>query len=336
MLKMLTALGFVAFAHVSLAQTYCTPGPTPLGYAYTGLGRVTVGGTTDNDEQCASQGWFDKSQTGPKFSVPSAQESSVSIDCKACSGVYASFLTVWADWNGNGIFEDDEKFSPPVGVSCPRTTVLPFTPPAFAVSQTRLRIILAEAAPINDPCAMFSFGDSRDYSLVIKPPSEWTMTIAPGLTQPKFQSNVTRYTQTVPQTADCLSFAFDNPLINCTINDKPAANARVAIPQDSRTTSVVVRCPAASGGQNYSVAVFRSSSNENQCDPKKNCNVCQSCCLSWLQDQKDCDGCVQASCGTCNSKNQCNPRAGCNVCSECCQSWITDQKTCDACVKQTC
>jgi hypothetical protein len=72
-------------------------------------------------------------------------------------------------------------------------------------------------------------------------------------------------------------------------------------------------------------------SGGNNCNPSS-CNVCPTCCKSYLKDQTDCDACVQSSCAP---KNVCNP-GSCNVCSTCCQSYLKSQTDCDSCVQSSC
>jgi hypothetical protein len=71
----------------------------------------------------------------------------------------------------------------------------------------------------------------------------------------------------------------------------------------------------------------------NECNPSKTCNVCESCCQSFIPDGKSCDDCVKQKCPV---VNECNPTKGCNVCQTCCQSFIADGKPCDDCAHQKC
>jgi chitinase len=72
----------------------------------------------------------------------------------------------------------------------------------------------------------------------------------------------------------------------------------------------------------------------NVCNPSQGCNVCDTCCKSYLDDQTECDACVSDQCTT--APNICDPTKGCNVCDNCCKSYITDQSSCDQCVKSEC
>jgi len=76
-------------------------------------------------------------------------------------------------------------------------------------------------------------------------------------------------------------------------------------------------------------------SGPNECNPSKTCNVCTTCCQSYIPDGAGCDACVKQNCDA-PAANECNPSKTCNVCTACCQSYIPDGTGCDACVKQNC
>lgn len=41
---------------------------------------------------------------------------------------------------------------------------------------------------------------------------------------------------------------------------------------------------------------LNSGAKKNVCDPSQGCNVCPSCCKSYLKAQADCDECVRQEC----------------------------------------
>ena len=76
------------------------------------------------------------------------------------------------------------------------------------------------------------------------------------------------------------------------------------------------------------------SSSGNVCLPDSGCNVCDSCCQSYLGDQDSCDGCVEAECPAVT--NVCTADDTCTACDSCCKSYLSDQDSCDGCVSSQC
>jgi GH18 family chitinase len=76
------------------------------------------------------------------------------------------------------------------------------------------------------------------------------------------------------------------------------------------------------------------STSGNVCLPDNGCNVCDSCCASYLGDQDACDGCVAAECA---AANVCaDDSSSCTTCDSCCHDYLSDQDTCDACAADQC
>ena len=70
------------------------------------------------------------------------------------------------------------------------------------------------------------------------------------------------------------------------------------------------------------------------CNPQVGCNVCTSCCKSYLTNQFDCDACVAVKC---HSQRVCHPRSGCNVCSKCCSyRYAGSKSSCNDCAEKFC
>jgi len=69
------------------------------------------------------------------------------------------------------------------------------------------------------------------------------------------------------------------------------------------------------------------------CDPNTTggCNVCGTCCKSYLKDQGDCNACVQTECPA-----VCDPTIGCSVCEACCKDYLKDHDACIACAQAEC
>ena len=90
---------------------------------------------------------------------------------------------------------------------------------------------------------------------------------------------------------------------------------------------------SAPAGDDSAPAGDDGSSSGNVCLPDTGCNVCDSCCQSYLGDQDSCDSCFEAECAV---ANVCLPASGCNVCESCCASYLGDQDSCDGCVEAEC
>ena len=89
------------------------------------------------------------------------------------------------------------------------------------------------------------------------------------------------------------------------------------------------------GDDGAAPATDDTPSSSNICLPDNGCNVCDSCCASYLGDQDACDGCVAAECAT--TANVCaSDAATCTTCGACCQSYLSDQDACDGCVASEC
>src|SRR4029079_9314583 len=84
-----------------------------------------------------------------------------------------SYTEDWAayiDYNRNGIFDANE-FLGTVTSNGSSPANLNFTVPSTVLAGiTRLRIQMSYGGvPLNDPCALFSYGEVEDYSVNIKP-----------------------------------------------------------------------------------------------------------------------------------------------------------------------
>ena len=90
---------------------------------------------------------------------------------------------------------------------------------------------------------------------------------------------------------------------------------------------------SAPAGDDSAPAGDDSSSSGNVCLPDSGCNVCDSCCQSYLGDQDSCDGCVEAECA---AANVCTEDDTCTACDSCCKSYLSDQDSCDGCVSSQC
>jgi hypothetical protein len=97
------------------------------------------------------------------------QTYTISFDRTTCGDYYLALNGAWVDWDQDLVWEDSEKlfaFSQRYG-----TNSYTFTVPATAtLGATRMRLQAQEtAATTIDPCAMFEWGDTKDYTIVVVP-----------------------------------------------------------------------------------------------------------------------------------------------------------------------
>ena len=86
------------------------------------------------------------------------------------AGTYPSEnnVSVWIDYDFNGVFEAEEKIGNVVLPSGPATGTLTFTVPLSALSgTTRMRVREVYFEPNIDPCSEFYFGETEDYNVNI-------------------------------------------------------------------------------------------------------------------------------------------------------------------------
>jgi len=89
-----------------------------------------------------------------------------------CGAYYSAIIGAWIDWDRNGIWETSEllfPFSKDIG-----TLTFNFTVPSNArMGSTRMRLQVQEISTASttsiDPCAMFKWGDTKDYTIIVTP-----------------------------------------------------------------------------------------------------------------------------------------------------------------------
>lgn len=86
------------------------------------------------------------------------------------AGTYpsANNITVWIDYNQDGVFEESEKLGNVTLGAAPATGTINFTIPAGAVSgTTRMRVREVWNTSNQDPCTGYSYGEAEDYNVNI-------------------------------------------------------------------------------------------------------------------------------------------------------------------------
>jgi hypothetical protein len=148
--------------------TYCNSGP--LETDDTEFGAVTLVGNSDritDNNGCPGQvGPLDL--TALSATVTQGTRYTLTLERTSCGEFYVAIIGAWIDWNQNRLWETSEllfPFSQQIG-----TMSFSFTVPSNArIGRTRMRLQVQEIGSVStstiDPCAMFQWGDTKDYSI---------------------------------------------------------------------------------------------------------------------------------------------------------------------------
>jgi len=178
------SLGLLIFTATGLelnAQTYCTPS-FPQGAQYpNGFGCIynfsTANAVVDINNQTLQgpNGYQDFSAT---HQAQVTQDSSFDIIVSVNTGSGCS-VSVWIDWNNDGVFSASERVIAKMGVKGPpgnavnlpatETIYVPASQPAGTYRIRAMSQFGVAVPPIDNPCYVGTnfIGDSEDYSLVV-------------------------------------------------------------------------------------------------------------------------------------------------------------------------
>jgi len=166
----------------ALLSCYCTSTATsPID---TEIFNVSFAGALNNTTSCVQTGttgsvlgqYSNYTNLGP-FAVDKGVLQSFSMNAGTCGGVYTAGVTVFIDFNANGIFEAGERLftsgtiSPSAGAGTLVSGTI--TIPGSAVNgNTVMRVILAETfAPLTiAACGTYGWGETEDYLINITTP----------------------------------------------------------------------------------------------------------------------------------------------------------------------
>jgi uncharacterized UPF0146 family protein len=154
---LLTGLMFLSFNETE-AQTYCTP--TTRSTQYAGIGRVTLNTIDNNTSSNNGYTFFNNISTNL---TPGNQ---YTLSVYPISGrFYYQFVTAWIDYNGNGVFESNERIVNNVSLNFSSPSSASFTvPSSVTATTTRMRVRTNfGGASINDPCRNLNLGETEDY-----------------------------------------------------------------------------------------------------------------------------------------------------------------------------
>jgi len=157
----------------SLAQTYCSPGPTTT--VDGNLGRVVFqgdGGTFTDPSDCPGVTGA-RDLTNYTGNIHPGGTYELSYNVTTCGNMFASVSGAWIDFDKNGSFDVTELLFPfnrtsVGGWVIAKFVVMPTSPIVYGM--TRMRVQVQETASPNplDPCNRFAYGGTKDFSINIQ------------------------------------------------------------------------------------------------------------------------------------------------------------------------
>src|ERR1700722_7333354 len=91
----------------------------------------------------------------------------LSITLGTCGGNFNKAAKIYADWNGDGVFEADELVATTAIINGTGTYTSNITVPLTVVpgNYSRLRVVLTETSDTSTikPCGSYSKGETQDY-----------------------------------------------------------------------------------------------------------------------------------------------------------------------------
>ncbi|MDY0344424.1 MAG: GEVED domain-containing protein, partial [Lentimicrobium sp.] len=152
--------------NVNITLPYCAP--------------TTLEGSTDGDYISLVQLGSINNASGPSASpyftyfrdlTTDLSRSSVNI-ITLSAGTYSvnNYISVWIDYNQNGIFDANEKLGVVYPGASPETATITFTvPPGALLGTTRMRVREVYNGFDIDPCSTYDYGETEDYHVNITP-----------------------------------------------------------------------------------------------------------------------------------------------------------------------
>jgi len=205
MKKMLRKTSVLLFAGMALcigarAQTYCTPTYTYGCTSSDNIQNFVLNGEGSSSinhiaSGCSTDGYGNFTTMSVNLLMGNTYSGSVTTNYSASES-----YRIWIDFNDNGTFESTESVATggPFGSGTPSTFTMsiPLTVPAGA-HRMRVRLAYATTASTIDPCTLYSFGETHDYTANIIAPAPCTGTPTPGTAVAFSTTTVTGYTADV-------------------------------------------------------------------------------------------------------------------------------------------
>jgi hypothetical protein len=133
------------------------------------IDNVTFGEINNTtDDVCGTYSDF----TNMSTSLVAGASYTLSVKAGTCGGDYTKFVKVYADWNQDGDFEDENELLGGNVTAIREPGVFSTTvtiPDNVLTGSTRLRVALREVAFANQvfPCGKYDYGETEDYSLIV-------------------------------------------------------------------------------------------------------------------------------------------------------------------------
>jgi len=158
-------------SYTSAQPTYCVSGPTYT--SDTNLGPVSLKGdsSTITDSFDCPKVIGPRNLTNLTADLTTDGLYNLVFSITACGVVYGSTVGAWIDYNNNGVFETNENLFFRSYVGTAFNTSVPFVVQHNGTyyGSTRLRVQVQETSSTQIiPCATFSFGGTKDFTVVIK------------------------------------------------------------------------------------------------------------------------------------------------------------------------
>lgn len=154
-------------------RSYCSSGASSSADSY--IARVRLNSIDQSSSNCV--GYTDNTLTSTDLSLGESYDLIVNLG--TCSGNYNNIIRTWIDWNGNGIFENDEIIGTSGSVAGNGGSyTVPVTVPETALTNTplRMRVSSREGSLLPSSCESYSWGETEDYTIVAISPDykvEW-------------------------------------------------------------------------------------------------------------------------------------------------------------------
>jgi hypothetical protein len=148
-------------------KRYCTSGPTSDQDTEFGDVRIVGYGSLIYDTSSCPGTIGPQDLTNLHATLLVGQTYEISFAHSTCGDYYTALAGAWIDWDQDYNWDDSERifaFTQQYGA-----VTYAFTVPASArLGTTRLRLQIQETAePTINPCAMFDWGDTKDYTVVV-------------------------------------------------------------------------------------------------------------------------------------------------------------------------
>jgi len=155
---------------------YCSSGPIYLSDTNLGPVRIAGDGKTIDDTTDCPRVAGPRDLTTQSVDITAGGLYSIMFSVTACGIVYGSTIGAWIDYNHNYVFEPTENLFFRTFIGSGSNISAEFVVPANVsyYGSTRLRVQLQETSVTQtNPCANFSYGGTKDFSVVTKKQSPY-------------------------------------------------------------------------------------------------------------------------------------------------------------------